>query len=196
MPFSPVEDLKIHPRENELIVATHGRSIWIADISYLEEVSGRMLNEDVFLFQPVNGVKWQVNSNFKSSSSNFAGESREAGISVFYYSKDEDNDVLIEVLDGERMLMETVENNKEGVNKIQWRFSKIIRKKTDQEMRQSQRMIDRYREFGMTEEQIRERTGNIEYILGEVGPGRYTVRLTSGKTVIEKEFFVLKDHWY
>ena len=37
MPTVPVHDLKIHPRDRELIAGTHGRGIWIADISEIEE---------------------------------------------------------------------------------------------------------------------------------------------------------------
>ena len=31
MPNVPVDDMLIHPRDNDLIVGTHGRSIWIMD---------------------------------------------------------------------------------------------------------------------------------------------------------------------
>src|SRR5690606_20101298 len=38
MPAVPVHDLKIHPRERELIAGTHGRSIWIVDIAPLQQL--------------------------------------------------------------------------------------------------------------------------------------------------------------
>jgi len=31
LPLSPIHDLRIHPREKDLVVATHGRSFWILD---------------------------------------------------------------------------------------------------------------------------------------------------------------------
>ena len=40
MPTVPVHDLKIHPRDRELIAATHGRGIWIVDIAPLEQLAG------------------------------------------------------------------------------------------------------------------------------------------------------------
>ena len=39
LPTVPVHDLVIHPREREVIVGTHGRSIWIADALPLQEMS-------------------------------------------------------------------------------------------------------------------------------------------------------------
>jgi photosystem II stability/assembly factor-like uncharacterized protein len=49
---TPVHDLEIHPRDRELIAATHGRSIWIVDIAPLQELSLEVLTADAHLFQP------------------------------------------------------------------------------------------------------------------------------------------------
>ncbi len=52
LPTVPVHDLKVHPRERELIAGTHGRSIWIVDIAPLQELSTDMLAAGAHLFQP------------------------------------------------------------------------------------------------------------------------------------------------
>jgi photosystem II stability/assembly factor-like uncharacterized protein len=52
LPTVPVHDLKIHPRERELIAGTHGRSIWIVDIAPLQELSGDVLATGAHLFKP------------------------------------------------------------------------------------------------------------------------------------------------
>ena len=40
LPTVPVFDIQIHPRDNDLILATHGRSIWIMDdITPLEQLN-------------------------------------------------------------------------------------------------------------------------------------------------------------
>ncbi len=41
MPTSPVGDLIVHPRDGDLIAATHGRSFWVMDISPLQELTPR-----------------------------------------------------------------------------------------------------------------------------------------------------------
>ncbi|MEO7218585.1 MAG: hypothetical protein ABI026_10360 [Gemmatimonadaceae bacterium] len=38
MPTVPIYDLKIQPRDHELIAGTHGRSVWIVDIAPLEQM--------------------------------------------------------------------------------------------------------------------------------------------------------------
>jgi len=38
LPTIPVHDLVVHPRESELVIATHGRSLFVADISPVRAV--------------------------------------------------------------------------------------------------------------------------------------------------------------
>lgn len=50
MPTVPVDDLLVHPRENDLVVGTHGRSIWILDdVTPLEQLADAMAS-DAHLF--------------------------------------------------------------------------------------------------------------------------------------------------
>jgi hypothetical protein len=52
LPTVPVHDLQIHPRDRELIAGTHGRSIWIVDITPLEQMTGEVLKGGTHLFTP------------------------------------------------------------------------------------------------------------------------------------------------
>jgi len=87
MPTQPVHDMVIHSRENDLVVATHGRGIFITDISFLQELSQEVLEKDVHLFDIEPKVKWISNKNINYSSSNFRGESEPRGLVINYYLK-------------------------------------------------------------------------------------------------------------
>ncbi len=53
MPRVPVYDLVIHPRDNDLVLATHGRGVWILDdISSLQQLTPQVLAEPAHLFAP------------------------------------------------------------------------------------------------------------------------------------------------
>jgi len=59
LPTVPVHDLVIHPRDRDLIAATHGRSIWILDdISPLEELDGSVRAADAHLFENRTATQW------------------------------------------------------------------------------------------------------------------------------------------
>ncbi len=49
LPSVSVHDLVIHPRENELIVGTHGRSIYIADVKPLQALSSEVLVKNIYV---------------------------------------------------------------------------------------------------------------------------------------------------
>ncbi|MBV6522502.1 MAG: hypothetical protein MNPFHGCM_02650 [Gemmatimonadaceae bacterium] len=58
LPTVPVHDLRIHPREHELIAATHGRSLWILDIAPLQQSSPAVASSDVWLYTPRVAQQW------------------------------------------------------------------------------------------------------------------------------------------
>jgi hypothetical protein len=50
LPTVPVYDLKIHPRDHELIAATHGRAVQILDVVPLQQMSASVLAAQAHLF--------------------------------------------------------------------------------------------------------------------------------------------------
>jgi photosystem II stability/assembly factor-like uncharacterized protein len=50
LPTVPVHDLTIHPRENDLVLGTYGRGVFIGDITHLQELSADVLAKPLQLF--------------------------------------------------------------------------------------------------------------------------------------------------
>ena len=91
LPTVPVFDLQIHPREHDLILATHGRSIWIMDnITALEEIASNenVLTTDLHLFTPLPGIEWKT-ANYRGflGTRHFMAENPQAGLVLDYYAK-------------------------------------------------------------------------------------------------------------
>ncbi|HUQ98216.1 MAG TPA: hypothetical protein VM166_02110 [Gemmatimonadaceae bacterium] len=60
LPTVPVHDLRIHPRDHEMIAATHGRSIWITDIAALEQMVDSSMSRSVYFFQPTQAYQYAL----------------------------------------------------------------------------------------------------------------------------------------
>jgi len=123
MPTVPVHDLQIHPREKDLIAATHGRSVWIADISALEEVTPQILARDVHLFALEPGYQWSeiLRKETYSPSVTFAGRSVPTGIAINYYLKKKpQGDVTIEIHQGAVKVAEIKGTADAGLNSVLW----------------------------------------------------------------------------
>ena len=62
LPTVPVYDLKIHPRDRELIAATHGRGFWIVDVAPLEQMAGdsgrKVIADAAYLFAPKTAFEY------------------------------------------------------------------------------------------------------------------------------------------
>jgi photosystem II stability/assembly factor-like uncharacterized protein len=87
-----VDDLVIHPRERELVIGTHGRGIWIMDISPLEQFTEKVLAAEVHLFdiKPITILKPRKRDTM--SPPGFKGANPLAGFTVHYWLGDKGGD--------------------------------------------------------------------------------------------------------
>ncbi|HSD32643.1 MAG TPA: hypothetical protein VLB49_12080 [Gemmatimonadales bacterium] len=85
-PTVPVHDLRIHPREHELIAATHGRGLWIVEISPLEQLTSDVLAADAWLFEPKTGYEYgePTRANFSAGQKWFRAASPAYGAEIVY----------------------------------------------------------------------------------------------------------------
>ena len=121
MTTNPVHDLAIHPRDQELIVGTHGRGLFIADISGLQPLTTDVLSSEAHLAPIVPVVPQVAGLRPYLASLNFEGESREAGMHINYYLRSAANGVTVRVYDGARMIAETTSApGKPGLNTVRW----------------------------------------------------------------------------
>jgi hypothetical protein len=121
LPTVPVHDLRIHPREHELIVGTHGRGMWIADISEIEELTPAVLASDAHLFEVDPVIAWVTGVRNVAPTANFSGVSRPTDMGISYYLKsDVTGDVKVRVYNGSRMLAEMDGAKTAGINTVRW----------------------------------------------------------------------------
>jgi hypothetical protein len=192
MPTQPVHDLKIHPRENDLIIATHGRGAFIADITPLQELSPAVLTEDAHLFAIKSKVRWVGFDRANSSSLNFAGQSEPAGIVINYYLKSKPKgDVKIQVLKSNLVLNEINGSANPGLNSAVWNMTGRRERTADEK----KAMQDTMR--GVQGRVYGGRGGmDINYASFPVQEGEYKFVLTVDGKSYTGFASILKDYWY
>jgi hypothetical protein len=63
LPTVAVQDMVIHPRDNDLVAGTHGRAIWILDdITPLQQLTPAVMAADAHLFQQRPATLWENTS--------------------------------------------------------------------------------------------------------------------------------------
>jgi len=130
LPVVPVDDIVIHPRENDLIFGTHGRSIWILDdITFLEQLGESVLNSQIFLFDVRPAIifnphrRW-LNYDIKGPVGHKIFEAPnppEGAIISYYLGKKTGEDLKIIITDAFGNPVREMEVPREaGVNRIIW----------------------------------------------------------------------------
>jgi len=126
LPTVRIDDILIHPRDRDLLVGTHGRSIWIIDdITPLEALTPEVMAEDVHLFDPRPGTQWlqDPQAGFQvGGQKHFQGENPAPGTAISYYLKAAaSGDVQITISDISGEVVRTLDGTKDaGLNRVQW----------------------------------------------------------------------------
>jgi len=101
LPTTPIHDLVI--KDNDLVVATHGRAFWILDdLSPLRQYSDEIAAKDAFLYKPATAYRIQAGAGAERQPSKRTGQNPAAGAVLYFYLKDapkKDTEAKIEILD-------------------------------------------------------------------------------------------------
>jgi photosystem II stability/assembly factor-like uncharacterized protein len=123
-PAVAVRDIVIQQRENDLVLATHGRGIWIIDdISSLRSLTPDLMTKDAVLLDS-NSIQY-LNSNggWAEGDATFSGASRTQDAFITYYQKGRHifGDMKIEIIDPDGKVVDTIAGSKHrGINRATW----------------------------------------------------------------------------
>ena len=91
LPLTPIHDLRIHPRERDLVVATHGRSFWVLDnLTPLHELctqNQQITKNALHLFKPKFAYRMEGGSYYSPTMQ--TGQNAPNNLQVYYYLKTE-----------------------------------------------------------------------------------------------------------
>jgi photosystem II stability/assembly factor-like uncharacterized protein len=192
MPTVPVHDIKIHTRENDLVVGTHGRGIYIADVSELSQVNSMNMTAQAHLFDPEDKVRYVASDRMNRSYSNFDGESEPSGSTLGYYLGSGATDVSVSIYRSTVMIAELEGETEAGFHEIMWDMtSRRERSEAEQEVARGQNQGGGRGGFG------RGRGGpdRTRFEVNEAPAGEYRVVLTVDGQEMDSTVRILKDEW-
>ena len=124
-PAVAVRDLAIQPRENDLVLATHGRGIWIVDdIVPLRNLTSDMVSQEV-AFVSARPVQQRIEGRggWANGDAVFVGDNPPDAAVINYYQKERHlfGKLKIEVLDySGRVVDEVPASKRPGLNRVTW----------------------------------------------------------------------------
>jgi photosystem II stability/assembly factor-like uncharacterized protein len=131
LPTVPIYEISIHPRENDLILATHGRSLWILDdLTPIQDYS-KATASAAHLFAPPAAVQKNAagdRSREFEGDQIFLGENPARGVVLTYRLAADAKEVAIELTDAGGSVVRKLEGddmkekNKAGLHPVAWDF--------------------------------------------------------------------------
>ncbi len=125
LPNVAVRDLAIHPRDDDLVIATHGRGIWIVDdITPLRALTPSTLAKGAAFFQSKPVVQTlSAGGGWVNGDAEFVGENppTDAIITYFLQKRHIFGDMKLEVRDSTGKLVATLPTSKRrGLSRVSW----------------------------------------------------------------------------
>src|SRR5437763_3964227 len=124
-PAVAVRDLAVHPRDHDLVLATHGRGIWVIDdITPWRALTPEILNQEA-TFVSARPVQQRIEANGGSASgaATFVGDNPPDAAVITYYQKSRHlfGKLKLEVLDSTGRVVDTLPASKRpGLNRVVW----------------------------------------------------------------------------
>ena len=129
LPATICDDLVVHPRDSDLVLGTHGRSVYILDdVTPLQQLTDDVLRRDAHLFEPRAGVLWNEDrtENNGGGLSIFRGENPPDGTFISYYLKTAAvAPTSIQIVDVSGAVIRELNGPAEaGINRVVWDLRK------------------------------------------------------------------------
>ena len=174
-PTVAVREVQVHPRENDLVIATHGRGIWIVDdLTPLRALTPEALARPVaFLPGRATQQRMPADGGWVEGDATFVGRNPPSGAVITYYQRSRHlfGPLKLEVLDDKGKVVDTLDASaRRGLNRVTW----SMQMKPPRAPRGAQLAFNATRG-------------------PRVLPGTYTVRLTKGREVIDTKLVIGLD---
>ncbi|HXY01381.1 MAG TPA: hypothetical protein VEI54_10710 [Candidatus Limnocylindrales bacterium] len=124
-PCVAVRDLVVQPRDSDLVIATHGRGIWVIDdITPLRHLTPEVMNEEAG-FLPGRPVQQRIDASggWSEGSAAFEGPNPPFGAWITYYQKKRHifGRMKLEVFNSDGKLIDTLPtNSRGGISRVSW----------------------------------------------------------------------------
>ena len=124
-PTVAVRDIVVQPRESDLVIATHGRGIWIVDdITPLRKLTPEVMGQQaVFLQAKPAQQRLPANGGWPEGSAAFNGPNPpDAALITYYQSKRHIfGKMKLEIFDAQGKLVDTLPaNSRRGISRVEW----------------------------------------------------------------------------
>ncbi len=128
LPTAPIDEITIHPRDNDMLLATHGRSIWILDDITPIQRASEAVKSAAHLFEIRPAFEFNVSNDRANypGDRRFWGQNPDFGAAITYYLAEAATDLRIDIRDGNNLSIRQIggddlkNGRAAGLNRTYW----------------------------------------------------------------------------
>ena len=212
LPITSIRDLEV--KDNDLVVATHGRSFWIIDdLTPLHQLNENNHDDDAILFKPDLSYRMAQSGGRNRPNNLLSGQNHPNGVIINYYIKklQKDDYLRIDIEDKDGSIIRSFTNNQDKYSQVMNNDKStmvgnpVLSNPNDIDNALSSDNLEslsprnggnrliwdmRYPGFKSFE-------GMVLYSSPNVGPkatpGKYNIKMTYNDIVFQEEFEIVKD---
>ena len=212
LPVTSIRDLAV--KDNDLVVATHGRSFWIIDdLTPLHQLNDNNHDDDAILFKPDLSYRMAQSGGWNRPNNLLSGQNHPNGVIINYYIKNlqEGDYIRIDIENKDGSVIRTFTNNQDKYSQIENNETNkmvgnpVLSNPNDIDnalssdnlvslspMSGGNRLIwdMRYPGFKSFEGMVLYSSPNVG---PKVAPGKYNIKMTYNDQILQKEFEIVKD---
>ncbi|HEY3244823.1 MAG TPA: hypothetical protein VGM03_15890, partial [Phycisphaerae bacterium] len=122
LPTVAVHEIAQHPTTGEIVAATHGRSLWVVDISPLRQMTRYAIAAKAQLYKPTAAIYWRPDpSRGSEGARRYVGQNPPSGAQLYYSLADEADAVTLKITGptGET-IRDIPAPNEAGLHRLTW----------------------------------------------------------------------------
>jgi len=124
LPNVAVRDVFVQPEQNDILIATHGRGLWILDDATPVQESAKAAARDAYLFPVRSALRYTLRATRAGGGdTEFAAPNPTYGAILNYFLRTQSDSLRFEVLDGGGKVIRTIAGRlprDAGVHRIAW----------------------------------------------------------------------------
>jgi photosystem II stability/assembly factor-like uncharacterized protein len=103
LPTVAVHEVAVHPTAGEVVAATHGRSLWVLDVTPLRQMTADVAKAKAFLFRPNTATRWHSDVEkgvpYGNGSRHFIGQNPPGGAQIYYSLTKKAEKISLKIVD-------------------------------------------------------------------------------------------------
>lgn len=128
LPVVAIHDVAMHPTNGEIVLATHGRSLWACDVTALRNLKVEDMVKGPAFLQPQDVVRWRTQPSRGRTNRRYVAQNPARGAMFWYSLAEKAETVQIKITDVQGETVNTLTGSKDaGLQRLDWNLSRAAR---------------------------------------------------------------------